>query len=123
MTGAGRLPDRIGGDRPTVRRSERMFRGIEIGSLEAEEVIEDTMYERHDADFCDPRVDALKPSEHGLVMTMADCPYPPLTTSSVQNYSPKSAGNINVLMGRLVEEGIVFRGMKGVYELNAPPVP
>jgi len=94
--------------------------GIDVLDVPILDVIGDTIYERLDADFYDPRVDALKPSEQDLVMTMADCPYPPLAASSVQKHSPKSAGNINVLMGRLVEEGIVFRVMKGVCEFTAP---
>lgn len=53
-------------------------------------------------------------------MATATCPYPPLRTADIRSRSAKSDGNINVLMGRLAEQGVIFRVQKGLYEYTAP---
>lgn len=82
--------------------------------------IEDDIYKRLDADFYEGRVQALTPAEADLLMATADCPYPPLRTSDIHELSPKSQGNVNVLMGRLVEQGVIYRIQQGQYEYTAP---
>ena len=52
-------------------------------------------------------------------MSAANCHYPPLKTVDIRSQSPKSQGNINVLMGRLSDQGVVYRVQKGIYEYTA----
>ncbi len=82
--------------------------------------IEGEIYRRLDIDFYDGRVDALTPAEQDILLTTAHCPYPPLRTADILRRIDKREGNVNVLMGRLVEQGIVFRVQKGQYEYTAP---
>jgi hypothetical protein len=53
-------------------------------------------------------------------MLSAKCPYPPLRTADIRGHSTKSDANINVLMGRLTEQGVLYRIQKGQYEYTAP---
>jgi hypothetical protein len=53
-------------------------------------------------------------------MSTAGCQYPPLKTADIHGRAGKSVGNVNVLMGRLAEQGVVFRIQKGQYEYTAP---
>lgn len=82
--------------------------------------IEDEIYRRLDIDFYDGRVEALTPAEQDLLIATAKCPYPPLRTADIHTRVGKREGNINVLMGRLAEQGVVFRVQKGQYEYTAP---
>lgn len=82
--------------------------------------IEGDIYERLDREFYTGRLDVLTPSEQDLILASAGCTYPPLRVSELQTKTDKSEGNINVLMGRLVSEGVVYRTSKGVYEYTAP---
>lgn len=84
------------------------------------QTIQTDIYTRLDEEFYAGRVDTLTPSEQDLLMATADCTYPPLRTAEIQNVSHKSQGNINVLMGRLTEEGVLYRTQKGVYQYTAP---
>ena len=45
---------------------------------------------------------------------------PPLRTTDIHTRVGKREGNVNVLMGRLAEQGVVFRTQKGQYEYTAP---
>ena len=128
--------------------SERMFRGEHIGELEgnpgpardafveplkdtgvvAEEhlisrlldAIEPDIYRRLDDEFYAGRVEILTPSEQDLLIATAACSYPPLKTADIRQRSAKSGGNINVLMGRLAEQGVLYRIQEGQYAYTAP---
>lgn len=82
--------------------------------------IEQDIYARLDEEFYAGRVETLTPSEQDLLLSTASCPYPPLRTSDLRSRSLKSDGNINVLMGRLTDQGVLYRVQKGVYEYTAP---
>jgi hypothetical protein len=82
--------------------------------------IEHDIYRRLDIDFYDGRVESLTPAEQDLLMSTAECPYPPLKTADIHGKVGKSEGNVNVLMGRLADQGVVFRVQKGQYEYTAP---
>ncbi len=84
------------------------------------DAIEQDIYRRLDDEFYAGRVETLTPSEQDLLMSSASCSYPPLRTAELRGVSQKSEGNINVLMGRLTEQGVLFRTQKGVYEYTAP---
>jgi hypothetical protein len=84
------------------------------------DAIEADIYRRLDSDFYEGRVEALTPAEADLLMSTADCPYPPLKTVDIGDNSPKSTGNINVLMGRLTDQGVTYRVQKGQYRYTAP---
>lgn len=84
------------------------------------DAIETDIYDRLDLEFYAGRIETLTPSEQDLVLATAMCPYPPLRTADIRSRSPKSGGNINVLMGRLTEQGVIFRVRKGLYEYTAP---
>jgi hypothetical protein len=83
-------------------------------------VVEPDIHRRLDHDFYDPRIQTLTPAEQDLLLTTALCPYPPLRVSDLNEHSAKRPGNINVLLGRLVEAGVLFRIRKGEYEYTAP---
>jgi|HubBroStandDraft_6_1064221.scaffolds.fasta_scaffold245786_2 hypothetical protein len=94
--------------------------GVEVLDCALLDQVEASIYERLDADFYEGRVESLTPAEQDVLMTAANCHYPPLKTVDIHSQSPKSQGNINVLMGRLSDEGVVFRVQKGIYEYTAP---
>ena len=78
------------------------------------------IYRRLDIDFYEPRVSALTPAEQDVVLATAQCDYPPLAVADLNAAVDKSPGNINVLLGRLVESGVLYRIRKGRYEYTAP---
>jgi hypothetical protein len=78
------------------------------------------IYGRLDRDFYDPRVATLTAAEQDLLLASADCPYPPLRTADLGPPSKKTPGNVNVLLGRLVEAGALYRIRKGEYAYTAP---
>ncbi|MBI4730210.1 MAG: ATP-binding protein [Acidobacteria bacterium] len=82
--------------------------------------IEPDIYRRVDSDFYEPRVRTLTPAEQDVLSAAAMCPYPPLLVSHLNRASDKTSGNVNVLLGRLVEAGVLFRLRKGQYEYTAP---
>lgn len=84
------------------------------------DVIESEIYRRLDMDFYDGRLEMLTPAEQDLLLSTSQCPYPPLRTTDIRTQSGKREGNVNVLMGRLAEQGVVFRIQKGQYEYTAP---
>jgi AAA ATPase domain len=78
------------------------------------------IYGRLDRDFYEPRVATLTPAEQDLLLASARCPYPPLCSSDLSNASAKTPGNVNVLLGRLVDAGALYRLRKGEYAYTAP---
>lgn len=78
------------------------------------------IYRRLDSDFYEGRVESLTPAEQDLLMTTSGCPYPPLLTADIHTRSGKKVSNVNVLMGRLADQGVVYRIQKGQYEYTAP---
>ncbi len=82
--------------------------------------IEADIYRRLDEEFYAGRVETLTPGEQDLLLAAAGCPYPPLRTVDIRSISTKSEANVNVLMGRLADQGVVFRIQKGVYQYTAP---
>jgi hypothetical protein len=75
---------------------------------------------RLDIDFYEPRVGTLTVAEQDVLLGTAKCPYPPLRTEHLNRQVDKTPGNVNVLLGRLVEAGILYRLRKGEYEYTAP---
>jgi AAA ATPase domain len=78
------------------------------------------IYERLDRDFYDPRLATLTPAEQDLLLASAKCPYPPLRSADLSSTSAKTPGNVNVLLGRLVDAGALYRIRKGEYAYTAP---
>jgi DNA-binding transcriptional ArsR family regulator len=90
---------------------------LSLGLLEAART---DIYRRLDVDFYEPRVSTLTPAEQDVLLATASCEYPPLSVSDLNSAVDKSPGNINVLLGRLVENGVLYRVRKGQYEYTAP---
>jgi hypothetical protein len=78
------------------------------------------IYGRLDRDFYDPRVATLTPAEQDLLLASAQCPYPPMRSADLAHTSEKTPGNVNVLLGRLVDAGALYRIRKGEYAYTAP---
>jgi hypothetical protein len=78
------------------------------------------IYRRLDLDFYDPRVATLTPAEQDVLLASADCAYPPLAVADLNEAISKTPGNVNVLLGRLVDSGVLYRIRKGQYEYTAP---
>jgi len=89
-------------------------------TLELLNEIDEEIYRRLDLDFYDPRVDSLTPAEQDLLTDAASCTYPPLLAGELGGKSPKSVGNVNVLLGRLAKANVVYRQGKGRYFYTAP---
>jgi hypothetical protein len=84
------------------------------------ETVRPDIYRRLDSDFYEPRVATLTPAEQEVLLTTALCPYPPIVVSDLNDMSDKTPANVNVLLGRLVESGVLYRVRKGQYEYTAP---
>jgi DNA-binding transcriptional ArsR family regulator len=78
------------------------------------------IYRRLDLDFYDPRVATLTPAEQDVLLASVDCSYPPLVVADLNEAVSKTPANINVLLGRLVDSGVLYRIRKGQYEYTAP---
>ncbi len=78
------------------------------------------IYGRLDRDFYQPRIATLTPAEQDLLAASASCPYPPLRSADLNRASQKTPGNVNVLLGRLVDAGALYRIRKGEYAYTAP---
>jgi len=78
------------------------------------------IYRRLDTDFYEPRISTLTPAEQDVLLASAECTYPPLRASDLAKVSDKAPGNVNVLLGRLVEAGALYRVRKGEYRYTAP---
>lgn len=94
--------------------------GIDMFDTRLLGLVEEDIYRRLDTDFYEGRVESLTPAEQDLLMATSTCPYPPLRTTDIHSRSGKTVGNVNVLMGRLAEQGVVYRIQKGQYEYTAP---
>lgn len=75
---------------------------------------------RLDLDFYEPRVATLTPAEQDVLLATADIDYPPLIVAQLNDAVDKTPANVNVLLGRLVENGVLYRLRKGQYEYTAP---
>lgn len=75
---------------------------------------------RLDLDFYEPRVSTLTPAEQDVLLATAEIDYPPLVVSRLNDAVNKTPANVNVLLGRLVENGVLYRIRKGQYEYTAP---
>lgn len=84
------------------------------------DAVEPGIYQRLDRDFYDPRVAALTPAEQDLLLDTAECDYPPLVVADLHKASPKTKQNVNVLLGRIANAGVIYRIKKGQYEYTAP---
>lgn len=78
------------------------------------------IYRRLDLDFYNPRIETLTPAEQDVLLATADAAYPPLEVSKLNDAINKTPGNVNVLLGRLVEAGVLYRLRKGEYDYTAP---
>src|SRR6185312_13109634 len=78
------------------------------------------IYRRLDLDFYNPRVETLTPAEQDVLLSTADSEYPPLVVSKLNDAINKTPTNINVLLGRLVDAGVLYRIRKGEYDYTAP---
>lgn len=94
--------------------------GVTVLTPQVLDVIEPDIDKRLDEEFYAGRVETLTPSEQDLLLATATCPYAPLTTADIRPRSDKSGGNINVLMGRLTDQGVLYRIQKGQYRYTAP---
>jgi hypothetical protein len=94
--------------------------GAEELSMDVLRVTRPEIYRRLDLDFYEPRLATLTPAEQDLLLASVACSYPPLETIEMNGSIAKSPGNINVLLGRLVEAGVLYRPRKGQYEYTAP---
>ena len=56
----------------------------------------------------------------GHYIDSAACPYPPLSSTDLNKASRKTPGKVNVLLGRLVDAGALYRIRKGEYAYTAP---
>ena len=84
------------------------------------DVARQDIYRRLDLDFYEPRLSTLTPAEQDLLLSSANCQYPPLTVSDLNEESNKSPKNVNVLLGRLVDGGVLYRVRRAQYEYTAP---
>lgn len=84
------------------------------------DAIRSDIYSRLDSDFYDPRLATLTPAEQDLLLASANCPYPPLRSADLSGASARTTGNVNVLLGRLVDAGALYRTRKGEYAYTAP---
>lgn len=94
--------------------------GLDRLTLRLLDVTRPDIYGRLDRDFYDPRVATLTPAEQDLLLASAQCPYPPLRSADLGATSKKTPGNVNVLLGRLVDAGALYRIRKGEYAYTAP---
>jgi AAA ATPase domain len=94
--------------------------GVERFTTKLLDAVRPEIYSRLDRDFYQPRMAMLTPAEQELMLASAGCPYPPLRSADLGRVSDKSPGNINVLLGRLVDAGALYRVRKGAYAYTAP---
>jgi DNA-binding transcriptional ArsR family regulator len=94
--------------------------GVDRLSVTLLEATREDIYRRVDLDFYAPRVETLTPAEQDVLLGTAAADYPPLVVSKLNDAINKTPANINVLLGRLVEAGVLYRQRKGEYEYTAP---
>lgn len=78
------------------------------------------IYRRLDLDFYNPRIETLTPAEQDVLLGTANAEYPPLVVSKLNDAINKTPANVNVLLGRLVDAGVLYRLRKGEYDYTAP---
>lgn len=78
------------------------------------------IYSRLDRDFYEPRMATLTPAEQDVIAASAFCDYPPLRSGDLRAGSHRTPANVNVLLGRLVDAGALYRIRKGEYAYTAP---
>ncbi|MBA2461754.1 MAG: MarR family transcriptional regulator [Actinobacteria bacterium] len=93
---------------------------LRVLTIELLQAARQDIYRRLDIDFYEPRVATLTPAEQDVLLATAGCDYPPLIVADLNDAVDKSPANINVLLGRLVESGVLYRIRKGQYEYTAP---
>jgi hypothetical protein len=84
------------------------------------ETVRPDIYRRLDLDFYNPRVETLTPAEQDVLLGTAFADYPPLVVSKLNDAIDKTPANVNVLLGRLVDNGVLYRIRKGEYDYTAP---
>jgi DNA-binding transcriptional ArsR family regulator len=84
------------------------------------ETVRPDIYRRLDLDFYNPRVETLTPAEQDVLLGTAFADYPPLVVSKLNDAIDKTPANVNVLLGRLVDNGVLYRLRKGEYDYTAP---
>ncbi|MEX2105982.1 MAG: ATP-binding protein [Solirubrobacterales bacterium] len=94
--------------------------GVDELTMPLLEATREDIYRRVDLDFYSPRVETLTPAEQDVLLGTAAAEYPPLVVSKLNDTINKTPANINVLLGRLVEAGVLYRLRKGEYEYTAP---
>lgn len=94
--------------------------GVDRLTMTLLEEVRPEIHQRLDRDFYEPRIAMLTPAEQDVLLASASCPYPPLRASDLGSASDKTPGNVNVLLGRLVEAGVLYRIRKGEYGYTAP---
>lgn len=94
----------------------------EVGRLTTNllETVLPDIYRRLDLDFYNPRVETLTPAEQDVLLGTAFADYPPLVVSKLNDAINKTPANVNVLLGRLVDSGVLYRLRKGEYDYTAP---
>lgn len=102
-----------------------LWDAAEIGSVDRLttrllETVRPDIYRRLDLDFYDPRVETLTPAEQDVLLGTAYADYPPLVVSKLNDAINKTPANVNVLLGRLVDNGVLYRLRKGEYDYTAP---
>jgi predicted transcriptional regulator len=55
-----------------------------------------------------------------VLLSTAFVDYPPLVVSKLNDTADKTPANVNVLLGRLVDKGVLYRVRKGEYDYTAP---
>jgi hypothetical protein len=102
-----------------------LWDAAEIGSVDRLttrllETVRPDIYRRLDLDFYNPRVETLTPAEQDVLLGTAYADYPPLVVSKLNDAINKTPANVNVLLGRLVDSGVLYRLRKGEYDYTAP---
>ncbi len=94
--------------------------GVDRLTTDLLEAVRPDIYRRLDLDFYDPRVETLTPAEQDVLLGTAFADYPPLVVSKLNDAINKTPANVNVLLGRLVDSGVLYRLRKGEYDYTAP---
>ena len=76
---------------------------------------------RLDRDFYAPRMEWLAPALQEMLEIAGRCVhYPPLRIAEIQDLTWRSPANVRQLLGRLVNEGALYRRRPGEFEYSAP---
>lgn len=96
------------------------YSGFDRLSLGVLEQARPEIYRRLDLDFYEPRISTLTPAEQDVLIASANATYPPLVVREMNEKVEKTPQNVNVLLGRLVDQGVLYRVRKGEYKYTAP---